>query len=66
MDDMKEFEDDPDWLRSKAEAERKDPNYWPKRNIEEIETQLRYSLPIFKFIGWAIVVLLALILYRLW
>lgn len=65
-DDMKEFEDDPDWLRAKQEAERGDPNYWPKHNLEQIETNLRHSMPIIKLIGWAIVILLGLILWRIW
>ena len=66
MNDMKEFEDDPDWLRAKHEAERNDPNYHTKRAIAEIETQLHYGLPTFKFLGWVIVILLALILWRIW
>jgi hypothetical protein len=59
----KELENDPDWLRAKAEAKRKDQH---KLNVESIETNIRYSLPTFKFIGFLIVVLLALILWRIW
>lgn len=66
MDDMKEFEDDPDWLRAKEEAERKDPNYWPKRNIEAIEIHLRYGLQTLKLLGFLVVALLSAILWRLW
>jgi len=67
MDDVdKELEKDPDWLRAKHEAERNDPNYWLKRTIEEIEIHLRYSLPTIKFLGFGIMVLLALILWRIW
>ena len=66
MNDMKEFEDDPDWPRAKTEAERNDPQYWMKRTIAEIEVQLRYGIPMIKFLGLVIVVLLGLILYRLW
>ena len=62
----KELEKDPDWIRAQMEAERKDPNYWPKRNLEAIETHLRYSLPTFKVFGFLIVVLLSLILWRIW
>ena len=66
MTDMREFEDDPDWLRVQAEAEKKDPNYWVKRNIESIETTLRYGLPGVKFVLWLIAILLGLILWRVW
>ena len=66
MDDMKEFENDPDWPRAKMEAERKDPNYWLKRTIEEVEVHLRYGIPALKFIGWIIIILLGLILWRIW
>lgn len=58
--------DDPDWLRAKGEAERNNPLYWTKRAIEEIEIHLRYGIPALKIIGWAIVALLALILWRIW
>ena len=64
MDD--DLEHDPDWLRAKMEAEQKDPNYWLRRTIEEIEVHLRYGLPNLKVIGWVIVVLLSLILWRVW
>ena len=63
---MREFEDDPDWLRAKAEAKRNDPNYEVKLNIESIEKELRYGLPGLKFILWVIAILLALILWRVW
>ena len=66
MVDMKESEDDPDWLRVKEEAERSDPDYWVKRNIESIETTLRYGLPGLKIVLWVIAGLLALILWRVW
>ncbi len=66
MDNMEEFENDPDWLRAKAELERKDPHYWTKRAIKEIEVHLRYSMSAFKLIGFIIIVLLALILWRIW
>ena len=59
-------DDDPDWLRAKAEAERKDPWYWPKRNLEEVEVHLRNGIGSLKLIGWIIIVLLGLILWRLW
>jgi len=66
MTDMREFEDDPDWLRAKAEAERNDPNYEVKLNIESIEKTLRYGLPGMKFVLWVIAILLGLILWRVW
>lgn len=34
--------------------------------IEEIEVHLRYGIPSLKLLGWIIVVLLTLILWRLW
>ena len=63
---MEEFEDDPDWLRIKEESERKDPNYWAKKNVESIEVTLRYGLPGLKLVLWVIAILLALILWRVW
>lgn len=63
---MTDENNDPDWLRAKQEAERNHPLYWAKRNIEEIEVHLRYGLPALKLVGWVIVVLLGLILWRLW
>ncbi len=57
--------DDPDELRYEHEVRRKDPAV-AIAAIEEIEVHLRYGLPILKFLGWAIVVLLALILWRIW
>ena len=65
MDD-KDLENDPDWRRAKIEAERNHPDYWPRRNLELVEIHLRYGIPALKFIGWIIVVLLALILWRVW
>lgn len=66
MTDMEEFEDDPDWLRAKANAKRNDPNYEAKLNLESIETTLRYGLPEVKLVLWVIAILLALILWRVW
>jgi hypothetical protein len=34
--------------------------------VNELEIHVRYGLPAIKRIGWTIVVLLALILWRLW
>lgn len=62
---MDELENDPDWKLAQREAERRDPNYWSKLNLEEIEIHLR-GLSMLMFIGWAIVVLLSLILWRIW
>jgi hypothetical protein len=63
---VSEIEDDPDWQRAEMEAERKDPNYATKLNIESIETTLRYGLPGVKFVLWVIAALLGLILWRVW
>ena len=57
---------DPDWLRAKLEAERNHPLHWLKVSIEEIQVQLSYGIPTLKFLGWAIVALLALVLWRVW
>ena len=57
--------DDPDELRYEHERARRDPATAIDA-IQEIEVYLRYGLPTLKFLGWAIVVLLALILWRLW
>ena len=61
-----DIETDADWIRAKAKAERQDPNYWLRRNIEEIEIHLRYGLPGIKFALWIIVLLLGLILWQVW
>ena len=60
------LESDPDYMRAMDEAERRDPNYPIKVAINEIQVQLTYGMPVLKFLGWAIVVLLSLILWRLW
>lgn len=58
----KAVSDDPDEIRAEMEARHnRPPDY-----LEAIDWHLRYSLPTFKFLGWAIVVLLALILWRVW
>jgi hypothetical protein len=57
--------DDPDELRYEQAVKYKDPAY-ATRLLEEIDVHLRYSMPTIKFLGWAIVVLLVLILWRLW
>ncbi len=61
--------DDPDELRYEYEPEKKDPIIQVQRLREladEIEIHLRYGIPGLKLIGWLIVVLLALILWRIW
>ena len=57
--------DDPDELRYEQSINEKDPasRY---RLLNEIEIHLRYGIPSIKFLGWVIVVLLSLILWRLW
>lgn len=57
--------DDPDELRAEIEAEKKEPARLYDA-AEEIEIHLRYGLPRIKLIGWIIVILLALILWRVW
>lgn len=61
--------DDPDELRYEIEVEKKDPIRQiaaMRETIDEIEIHLRYSLPRLKLIGWIIVILLGLILWRIW
>jgi hypothetical protein len=61
--------DDPDELRYEIEAEKKDPIRQiaaMREIIDEIETHLRYGLPSLKLIGWIIVILLGIILWRSW
>ena len=61
--------DDPDELRYELEVEKKDPIRQIaalRDTVDEIEIQLRYALPRLKLIGWLIVILLALILWRVW
>ena len=57
--------DDPDELRYEQAIARKDPAI-AIAAIEEIEVHLRYGIPSIKFLGWIIVVLLILILWRIW
>ena len=57
--------DDPDELRYEQAIRRKDPAV-AIAAIEEIEVHLRYGIPSIKFLGWVIIVLLTLILWRIW
>ncbi len=57
--------DDPDELKYEQEISKRDPAT-AIAAIEEIEIHLRYGIPSMKFIGWIIVTLLALILWRVW
>lgn len=57
--------DDPDELRYEQAISRKDPSA-AIAAIEEIEVHLRYGISGIKFLGWIIIVLLALILWRIW
>lgn len=57
--------DDPDELMHEHWVSDRDPAR-AIAAIEEIEVTLRYGMPGLKFIGWSIVVLLALILWRIW
>lgn len=63
MDD--DLESDPDYLRAKAEAERNHPLYPMRVAIEEAAIHLR-GIGELKAIGYLILVLLALILWRVW
>lgn len=57
--------DDPDELKMGQEISKRDPAN-AILAIEEIEVHLRYGIPTLKLIGYAVVVLLALILWRVW
>lgn len=57
--------DDPDEVRYEQAIREKDPAIAIVA-IEEIEVHLRYGIPSIKFLGWVIIVLLALILWRIW
>ena len=61
--------DDPDELRYEIEAEKKDPIRQiaaMRETIDEIEIHLRYGIRGLKIIGWIVVILLGLILWRSW
>ena len=61
--------EDPDELRYEMERAAKDPIV-QVQNIrhaaDEIAILLRYGIPSLKLIGWLIVMLLSLILWRIW
>jgi hypothetical protein len=57
--------DDPDELKAEMEARRKRP-LQDTDYLNAIDWHLRYGIPSLKFIGWVIVMLLALILWRIW
>jgi hypothetical protein len=57
--------DDPDELRYEQEVRRKDPAV-AIAAIEEIEVHLRYGIQSIKLLGWIIIVLLTIILWRIW
>lgn len=57
--------DDPDELLFEQAVAAKDPAV-AIAAIEGIEVHLRYGIPTLKFLGLTIVVLLALILWRVW
>lgn len=59
-------QDDPDALRAQFAAERNHPLYWAKVTLEEIQVQMTYGMASLKLIGWLVVLLLGLILWRLW
>jgi len=61
--------DDPDELKYEIEVEKKDPIRQiaaMREAIDEIEIHLRYGLPRLRLIGWIIVILLGIILWRSW
>lgn len=57
--------DDPDENLYEQAMAAKDPRV-AIAAIEEIEVHLRYGISSLKFLGWIIVILLALILWRIW
>lgn len=57
--------DDPDELMYEQAIRKKDPAV-AIAAIEEIEVHLRYGIPAIKLLGWVIIILLALILWRVW
>ena len=57
--------DDPDELKYQQATSRRDPVV-AIAAIEEIEVHLRYGLARIKLLGWIVVVLLILILWRIW
>lgn len=57
--------DDPDELRYEQAVKKRDPEI-AIAAIEEIEVHLRYGIPSIKFLGWVIIILLTLILWRIW
>jgi hypothetical protein len=61
--------DDPGEIRYEQHLDESDPARQLKTMrvaIEETEVHLRYGIPRLKFIGWIIVILLVLILWRVW
>lgn len=57
--------DDPDELRYQLEADKRDPAAAIDA-VQEIEVHLRYGFARLNLIGWIIVALLAMILWRVW
>lgn len=57
--------DDPDELKYEQAIHQKDPSV-AIAAIEEIEIHLRYGIQSLKLLGWIVIVLLALILWRIW
>ena len=59
------MKDDPDEIKYEQTIHRKDQAI-AIAAIEEIEVHLRHGISSIKFLGWAIIVLLVLILWRIW
>ena len=60
---------DPDELKYEIETEKKDPTQQiaaMRDAIDEIEIHLRYGIRSLKTIGWIVVILLGIILWRSW
>jgi hypothetical protein len=58
--------DDPDELRYERAVKYRDPAYQTEL-LEELERHLHWDvIPMLRFVGWTVVVLLALILWRVW
>lgn len=56
---------DPDELAYETAVEKRDPAAF-RDVVDEIEIHLRYGIPSLKFIGWIIIILLSLILWKVW
>ena len=56
---------DPDELEYEEHVARHDPLRMPD-SIDRIDWRLQYGIPELRFVGWVIVAMLGLILWRVW